>query len=528
MKKIVAIAVVLSMIFYSCRDDDGTKMEKETGLVLVDLASLIESGNIEVNLNPSGIAPLTAELKFTTKTQATTEITVLGDIPVNKKFNQASNAKTIEVLGLYGGKENSVEIKVTSATSFAIDTLKITTDSLLTRLPEIEIEVKNDALMEPGMNLNNLSISGPDNIYPYPMVFDNNGDIRWFLNFEGIYSGFLAPMERTRRGNLLFFTKKAIVEYDMMGRLAKQVDLPAGYEAHHDVIELPNGNYVVAVDKAGSQIMINGAMMTTVEDFMIEINGTTGALVEEWDFRQILDVDREELTPSVNGTLADWFHQNAVTYSEADDAFIVSGRNQGLIKVGRNNTLIWIMAPHKNWGKAGPSGNGPETAPFLLTAVNGAGNAYDSSIQMGNAKNPNFDWTWGQHAPYVLPNGNILVFDNGFNRQFTSTDYSRAVEYEVNDANKTVKQVYTYGEARGAETLSFIISDVDYLPKTENIIFAPGVQFGANSRARIIELSRPGASVIFEAKINFKNERAIAGSGWFDLNYRAERLTLYP
>jgi len=530
--KLSLVALTTALLF-SCADDDETNEVvtiPETSKTEVALSTMLETPAI-TTLNPSGVAPLTAELKLETKLASNVEITVLGSIPVNKKFNTASTLQELNILGLYPGITNRVAVRVETEQNFALDTLEITTDSLPSVLPSIEINMAQPALMEAGMNFNNLSITDGTNFQPYPLAYDHEGNVRWFLNLENIFPGFVSPMERLSNGNLLCETGKTIVQIDMMGRIQKQTLLPTGYSSHHDVILLPNGNYLVAVDKVSNQISVNGTTVSTLEDVMIEISGTTGALIEEWNFADILDVDRGDYIalPTPLTATVDWFHMNAVYYSEIDDSFIISGRNQGLVKVGRNNNLNWIMAPHRGWGKAGASGNGAATAPFLLTAVNASGSAYDSLIQDGSDKASDFDWVWGQHAPMTLPNGNLLVFDNGFNRNFSGNDeYSRAVEYKVNEQNKTIEQVWSYGESRGVETLSTIISDVDYLPNTGNVLFCPGIRFGENY-SKIIEVSRPGGQVIFEGTMDFTNERSVtSGFGRFDLTYRAERMTLYP
>jgi arylsulfate sulfotransferase len=243
--------------------------------------------------------------------------------------------------------------------------------------------------------------------------------------------------------------------------------------------------------------------------------------------RDILDVDRGDIVVPLNG---DWFHMNAVYYDDSDNTLIVSGRNQGLVKVDMNNNLIWILQMHKNWGKAGADGTGPETSPFLLTAVDGGGTAYSQAIQDGDSAAASFDWNWGQHAPLVLPNGNILLFDNGQNRRYSPSDsYSRAVEYEINEQNMTVRQVWEYGSARGTDAFSRIISDVDYLSNTNNILFSPGIVGGPpykspTTYSKIIETTSPAGTVVFEATLDFKN---IGPGGGFDMSYRAEKINLY-
>jgi len=94
------------------------------------------------------------------------------------------------------------------------------------------------------------------------------------------------------------------------------------------------------------------------------------------------------------------------------------GPSPGVIKVTRDNKLKWILAGHDGWGNSGWDGSGPSPAPYLLTAVDANGNPEPDIVQSGEAAAPDFDWTWGQHCPSLLPSGNLLCFDNGFRRWF--------------------------------------------------------------------------------------------------------------
>ena len=149
-------------------------------------------------------------------------------------------------------------------------------------------------------------------------------------------------------------------------------------------------------------------------------------------------MDRYTLRKIDDGS--DWFHANAVIHDEIDNSLIVSGQAQGLVKVSWDNKLKWILAPHEGW-------NSQYTEHLLSPPMR----------------------SWGQHAPNILPNGNILLFDNGFGRGIwkCNSDYSRAVEYSIsenqNGVGGTVSQIWQYGKERGAEMFAPFISDVDYL-----------------------------------------------------------------
>jgi arylsulfate sulfotransferase len=189
------------------------------------------------------------------------------------------------------------------------------------------------------------------------------------------------------------------------------------------------------------------------------------------------------------------------------------------------------LAPHKGWENAGRDGSGFDTKPYLLTAIDDASLPFDSAVQLGDKELEQFSWSWGQHAPMYLPNGNLLVFDNGFNRNFgnSSSDYSTCVEYEIDESNKTVKQVWSYGKERGEDLFSFIVSDVDYLHETGNRLFMPGtVRIGSTAYAKIVEISESG-EVVFEATLKLKDVFGNGEFAWgqFDLVYRSERFLLY-
>jgi arylsulfate sulfotransferase len=201
-----------------------------------------------------------------------------------------------------------------------------------------------------------------------------------------------------------------------------------------------------------------------------------------------------------------------------------------VFKVDRANRLKWILAPHKGWGPAGPSGAGPDTSQYLLTAVDANRRAYDSSVQLGEASvadSESFDWPWGQHAVMKTEKGTFLLFDNGDTRHFASTElFSRAVEYRVDPVAMTVQQVWQYGRNREDDFYSSIVSDVDVLPHTGHVMVSPGnIRKSANGpHAYVTELTYPQGTVVFEARLAFKD----AYPSQPDLNYRAERMDLYP
>ena len=223
---------------------------------------------------------------------------------------------------------------------------------------------------------------------------------------------------------------------------------------------------------------------------------------------------------------------NSVWHDPTDNSLILSGKNQGVVKVSYENELQWIISPHKEWGKAGVDGDGFETSDFLLTAVDDANLAYPEAIQLGDENTADFDWGWGQHAAMKLKNENILLFDNG-NRRLHDTFpllYSRMVEYRIDTDNMTIQQVTSFGESYGEDLYARILSDVDEQTETGNRMLTAGIVWNnGNSYSKIIALRSDSDEIVFDVNINFSNIDNTNEFLWhhFDLLYRAEREQLY-
>jgi len=107
--------------------------------------------------------------------------------------------------------------------------------------------------------------------------------------------------------------------------------------------------------------------------------------------------------------------------------------------------------------------------------------------------------------------------------------YSRAVEYKINKKDKTVEQVWQYGKERGEEFFSSIVSDVDYLAESNNILVTSGfLKTATNHTAKIVEVDYETRKEVFEATLYIKNENGDKTNNWgqSDILYRSERLEL--
>jgi hypothetical protein len=95
-----------------------------------------------------------------------------------------------------------------------------------------------------------------------------------------------------------------------------------------------------------------------------------------------------------------------------------------------------------------------------------------SIVMMINRKTGNVDWKLGppplsgQHAPYLLENGNVLLFDNGPHRLDETLPFSRVLEIDP----KTKSIVWKYQETAFQNFFSDRISNAVRLPNGNTLI----------------------------------------------------------
>jgi arylsulfate sulfotransferase len=513
--------ILLVFLFAACTENEEVLTESQTTVTAKKVAEKkVVVTNEIVTLNPNGYSPLSATISLQTSSKTKVTIRVVGkngiESDVVKEFDELSTFHTIPVLGLYPDFENTVELickpelgKEVWRKKYSIKTAALPTDTY----PNIVIDKKTDQMAE-GMTLVSYFGFKTNPVPQTPFIFDAFGDIRWYLDFSTsteLNTLFYDDgMERLQNGNLYFGngTTNKIYEIDFLGKISNTWDMP-GFSFHHNVQEKPNGNFIVSVNKIGK---------STIEDYIIEIDRASKQIVNTWDLNLSLQYNRQTLTTNTK----DWIHVNAVIYDNSDNTIIVSGRTQGVVKLDENNKVVWILGNHKGWGVAG---DGANLNNYLLQPLDSRNRPItNQSILDGDTNHPDFEWPWYQHAPLLMPNGHLMLFDNGgFNRNFSgSGNYSRAVEYDIDDKKKTVKQIWEYGKSRGTSTFAPIVSDVDFLktPNHDHVIFSPGSVNNSSIYGKVIELDYTTKNILFEATLTSPRSTRVTF-------HRTERLNLY-
>lgn len=499
---LLLLAGILVFVYFN-EYDRNDKLVKENE----SLISLQEGYNDDLNakgytidnpkvvIDPYKASPLTAMVMFETKESTEVKVSIQGKDDKTGLSYTFPNSKEhyLAIYGLYAGYDNIVTIEYGDVKkSIIIETDSLPDDFVLpTSVNGIREELDNDFYFFTP------SAKG------YSAAYDINGDVRWYLTNYALWDN-----TRLKNGRMLVSTERlmyspyymtGLYEIDMFGKIYKEYSLAGGY--HHDYYELPNGNLLVASDDFGND---DG----TVEDVIVEVDKTTGAIVKTFDLKKILNMEDGK---SENWTSYDWFHNNSVWYDEKTNSITLSGRHQdAVINIDYNSgKLNWIIGDKTEWSS--------EYQKYFFTPVG-----------------PDFEWQWSQHAAMITPEGYVFIFDNGNNKSKikdsyvdAENSYSRGVMYKIDTEKMTIEQVYEYGKERGSSFYSPYISDVDYLDKGHYIVHSGGI-VNADGKPSNQPAGLSGGNVLLKSDtVEVKDDKVIFEIVFPTNNYRVEKMNIY-
>ena len=312
----------------------------------------------------------------------------------------------------------------------------------------------------------------------YLMILDSTGQIvkyNLLPQQEKGYKGYHFKSELN--GNLSFMTRKESQELDgtvyrtdtsfnILNTFKDTVNPYKRiryYAAHH---LLANGNTLllkydfkyVDMTKYFPAGEPNGA---TLQALLQEIDKDKN-VVFQW---QSLDYIPVSDTYNPVAPAIEYFHPNSLAY-DRDGNILVSARNLcSIIKINRNTgEIIWTLGGKSN--------------DFTFIGEN-------------EANAPNY-FSY-QHDIRVLPNGHITIFDNG--RQH-SPNYSRAVEYELDEVNMTCKLVWEHRNT--PDIYADIFGNFQRLPNGNSFI---GWGNSAVGGGTALQELNPDGSIALELKL---------------------------
>ena len=502
---LILVLIALILLFLNSRLTNNKEVSIVSSMI-EEQAKIEQKFNSEgykiddpkVILNPYGNSPLTALVMFETEDEVEVELTIKGKDELSTFKHKFSSAKEhyLPVYGLYADYENGVVISYLENGKEVSKTLTIKTD----KLPD-DIALPTSVYADKENLVNDLYFFTPSSS-GYTLAYDVNGDIRWYLTNYALWK-----IDRLSNGHLLVSSERLIYspyymsglyEMDLLGKIYVEYSLKGGY--HHDYYEMENGNLLVSSDDFNNE---DG----TVEDYIVELDRSSGDIVKTWDLKDILNMEDGK---SENWTSYDWFHNNSVWYDKNTNSITLSGRHQdAVINIDYDSgKLNWIVGDPTNWSS--------EYQEYFFTPVG-----------------DDFEWQWSQHAAMITPEGYLFLLDNGNNKSKikeeyvpASDSYTRAVMYKLDTENMTIEQVWQYGKERGSEFYSPYISDVDYIDKNHYIAHSGGIVYvdGKNS-------NQPAGfsenTTLVSDTVEIINDKVVFEIKLPTNNYRVEKMSLY-
>ncbi len=276
--------------------------------------------------------------------------------------------------------------------------------------PEASVTQYNNP--DPGyIFLSNFSIQ-PSNAYgDYLMILDKSGNPVFYRRMPAPCFDF-----KVQPTGLITYYNSGTHKFYGMNSSFAIVDSFAcgnGYVTDlHELRVLPNGNYFLLADDYEkvdmSGIVPGGNPDATVTGIIIQELDKSGNVIfqwRSWDHFKITDATYEDLTAAT----IDYVHSNAIEIESDSTAILLSSRHlDEITKIDLNTgNIIWRLGGKNN----------------QFQFVN-------DDIGFSH-----------QHAIRRLPNGDIILFDDG---NYHSPRFSRGVEYSLDEINKTATLVWQY------------------------------------------------------------------------------------
>lgn len=456
-----------------------------------------------VKLNPYFIAPLSALVLFRTAQPCKVTIVVHGKEPagnITHTFPEETE-HILPIYGLYADYQNQIDLILSTGEE---NKITIQTDPLIADVQNASSIETTAEYMDGNLMFLMAAMDCKSAAYDY------KGEVRWytneFLNFD---------MKRLTNGHILVGTERllkmpyytsGLYEMSLSGKIYKEyISNMGGY--HHDQFEMPDGNLLMCTSDAYSR---------TYEDIVVLLDRTTGAVLKKWDLKNILP--QYPIAASGNADEKDWFHNNAIWYDERSNTLTLSGRHQdAVINIDyETGKLNWILGDPETWPE--------EYQKYFFKPV-------------GDKKN--FDWQYAQHGCIVLPDGDIMLFDNGNFRskhkeeyRKNSENFSRGVRYHIDTEKMEIEQVWQFGKERGGNFFSPLICNVAYYEDGHYMVHSGGIGYKNGETCdgfACVDMLNPGDDIytLDSATVEIWNDTIVYEMHVPVNFYRARKMPLY-
>lgn len=350
------------------------------------------------------------------------------------------------------------------------------------------IEKRGVTIHDPAKSWQGLNLYNPRNLSTAYLI-DTDGNVlnSWSARLDATDSWH--HVELCRNGDLL-----AIVKDEMLIRLDWDSNLlwVKRLRFHHDIAIGPD-NDIYSIIRKNDSISFNGQSIPILNDYLILLS-PDGEIKKEIP---VFDLVKDQITAMKYEAIVDWIEQS----EKNDKGAEIRDQTDSMLK---NNTPPDLF--HTN------------TIEILDREIKGVAGRGDLLISIRELDlvaiiDPDKEtivWSWGagildkQHHPTALPNGNILIFDNGVSR-----DYSRIVEIDP----RTGEIVWEYKADPPQEFYSVSRGACQRLPNGNTLITE-------SDKGRVFEIA-PGGDTVWE----FYNPEILVKTGERSAIYRMTRIT---
>jgi arylsulfate sulfotransferase len=487
---------------------------------------------------PSSNAPLAGTLQLATDVDSRVSVLVSDGTNLwERDFYDFATTHSETLLGFHPGRTNLILVTVFDKyrnEDTAPQLLEFDTAPLPSGFPNYTVLIDKPDMMEPGYTMF-IAQNRTSPVNTYATIVDNSGELVWY--WKPAVSNYDNEIRQLANGDLFLPQQSPynnFIEINMLGQTVKTWNPAAGYPVDiHDGVPTDHGTilYFSDITRSVTNFPIkytesNSPLGTaSVEDTpAVEMSASNSALLHVWSPVDLLDPTRISYLTGNSPHGIDNEHGNAVLEDPSDNSVIISLRNQNAVfKVTRAGQVKWILGPPANWGT--------NFQKYLLTPVGAP-----------------FEWNYGQHGPMLTPRGTLLVYDDGNIRASPwdppvadQDNYSRAVEYSIDETNMTVSQVWDSTAAGGDRLFTEFIGNADWLPERRNvqvtygyITYINGVHpspYAPNATmSRIVEYTHdPVPQIVFELSFfdaNNTNSRYLGF--WIYRSHHIDDLYAHP
>ncbi|MEZ6134067.1 MAG: aryl-sulfate sulfotransferase [Pirellulaceae bacterium] len=475
-------------------------------------------GQPVIRPNPIARAPLAAIIEFESYTEidAVLEISDGERTWTQRCAERPQRLHRVAVLGMRPNRKHSIFVRATrpdGTQGMTSRELTFLTPPLPADFPPLESHVETADPQRSGITMFAVNLWRDDaNIldYGYIVGLDSAGEVVWYCKTDHR----ITDLRLLSNGHLIYEhgSFRAAYEIDVFGREIRswycsrheqshsETAIPIDVDTlHHVLQELPNGNILTLATEIRrfdtfptSEFDPDAPWRAAnvVCDAVVEFKPGNGEVVQRLHLADLLDPKRfgyislggfwNPKYPHI-GKVYDWSHANAVVFIPEEEAIIVSLRHLDcLIKIDWNSQqIVWILGDPGGWGEAWQK--------YVLAPV-------------GDTQ-----WFYHQHAPQLTPTGTILLYDNGnyrarpFNPMTAASEnFSRIVEFRVDEQAMTVEQIFEYRGGPGESFYCPFYGEADWLPQSDTLLITNGghIELDDGTPADIVPSQRQWARIL--------------------------------